>query len=110
MTIASGTGIVNWIPSPDDVGTHPVTVRVEDGRGGFDTQNYMLQVSQGQRGFIEGTVFNDQNANGVRDQIARLCAGRSIVLTVPGMAVPTWQACRMVPRPMPGTLPRLKRR
>ena len=88
MTIASGTGIVNWIPSPDDVGAHPVTVRVEDGRGGFDTQNYSLQVNQAQRGFIEGTVFNDQNANGVRDQIAPPLAPVVHLLTVPGMASP----------------------
>jgi RHS repeat-associated protein len=43
-----------------------VTVRVDDGRGAFDTQSYTLHVGA-QPGEIEGTKFNDLNGNGIRD-------------------------------------------
>ncbi|HZU34488.1 MAG TPA: putative Ig domain-containing protein, partial [Gemmataceae bacterium] len=43
-----------------------VTVRVDDGRGAFDTQGYTLHVGD-QPGEIEGTKFNDLNGNGSRD-------------------------------------------
>lgn len=64
MSIDPTTGIIAWPIHPQDLGSHPITVRVDDGRGGFDTQSYTLLVSQNQLGVIEGTVFNDQNANG----------------------------------------------
>lgn len=44
-----------------------VVVRVDDGRGGVATQNYTLHFVQDAPGVIEGTVFNDLNANGSRD-------------------------------------------
>ena len=46
---------------------HNVTVRVDDGRGGFDTQSYTIDVSSAAPGEIQGTVFNDLNGNGTRD-------------------------------------------
>jgi fibro-slime domain-containing protein/RHS repeat-associated protein len=44
MKIDASTGLVTWNPGADKVGTHNVTVKVSDGRGGFDTQSYTLQV------------------------------------------------------------------
>src|SRR5262249_2125781 len=45
------------------------TVRVEDGRGGSDTQSFTIDVSAGV-GSIGGTVFNDPNDDGLRDVLA----------------------------------------
>lgn len=45
MTIDAGTGIVNWTPASQLLGTtQAVIVRVDDGRGGSDTQSFSLQV------------------------------------------------------------------
>jgi RHS repeat-associated protein len=49
-------------------GVANVTVRVDDGQGGFDTQSFPVAVSPVPPGGIQGTKFNDLNANGVRDQ------------------------------------------
>jgi RHS repeat-associated protein len=46
----------------------PVTVRVDDGRGGFDTQSYTIDVSNAAPGKVEGTVFNDLDGNGLWDK------------------------------------------
>ncbi len=59
----------------------PITVRVDDGRGGFDTQSYTINAAQGTPGEIQGvitlagtstglagvTVFLDTNQNGILD-------------------------------------------
>ena len=44
MTIDAATGLVQWTPAAAQVGSHPVTVRVEDGHGGFATQSFTLPV------------------------------------------------------------------
>ena len=44
MTIDASTSIVSWTPAGEQLGTHDVTLRVEDGRGGIATQTFMLQV------------------------------------------------------------------
>jgi RHS repeat-associated protein len=44
-----------------------VAVRVDDGRGAFDTQSYVIHATASQLGEIEGSVFNDLNGNGVWD-------------------------------------------
>jgi RHS repeat-associated protein len=70
MTIDPVTGLISWTAAFVDVGQHGVTVRVEDGRGGFDTQSYAIDVAPlppEQAGEIHGNVFNDLNADGVRD-------------------------------------------
>ena len=44
MTINSSSGLIQW--TPDQLGDHPVTVEVDDGRpGGIATQSYTLTVS-----------------------------------------------------------------
>ncbi|MCP4001588.1 MAG: DUF5011 domain-containing protein, partial [Gammaproteobacteria bacterium] len=45
MTVDSASGIISWIPDPSDVGTHPVSVNVDDGNGGSATQSYNITVS-----------------------------------------------------------------
>ena len=44
MTIDPTTGRIAWSPAADDIGTHGVTVRVEDGRGGWAEQRYVVSV------------------------------------------------------------------
>src|SRR5262249_43818035 len=67
---ATGTGaaLPQWVASgaPLTVLDPPVTVRVDDGRGGFDTQSYTILDAPGE---IQGTVFNDVNGDGVRTTV-----------------------------------------
>jgi RHS repeat-associated protein len=67
LTAASPGGLPTWtIPIPDP----QVTVRVDDGRGGVDTQSFTIHRAIGsEAGAIEGTKFNDLNANGIRDLV-----------------------------------------
>src|SRR5204862_1858053 len=44
----------------------PVTVRVEDGRGGSDVESFVLNVVVTPPGTALGAVFNDPDADGVR--------------------------------------------
>ncbi|MBI3467960.1 MAG: hypothetical protein HY000_33555 [Planctomycetes bacterium] len=66
MTIDAATGQIAWLAASSDLGNHPATIRVEDGRGGFDEQSFTIDVTQAS-GEIRGAKFNDLNANGVRD-------------------------------------------
>jgi RHS repeat-associated protein len=89
MILDGATGQTTWATiTPQDVGPHNVGVRVEDGRGGVDTQDYVLTVGTGQPGSIAGTVFNDLNANGVRDATGGAQPAPKPLLDVPGMADP----------------------
>ncbi|MEZ5504345.1 MAG: putative Ig domain-containing protein [Halioglobus sp.] len=42
MTIDPESGLVQWMPTPAQTGSNAVTVRVEDGKGGFATQDYSI--------------------------------------------------------------------
>jgi hypothetical protein len=44
MGIAQNTGLITWTPETD--GTYPVSVRVEDGNGGFYTQDFTITAEQ----------------------------------------------------------------
>ena len=46
MTIDPVTGQINWTPAEDQVGDHPVTLRVEDPDGLFDTQSFTITVAE----------------------------------------------------------------
>jgi len=46
MTIDSGTGLIEWTPTQDQVGTHAVTVEVDDGNGGTDSQSFTITVKE----------------------------------------------------------------
>ena len=45
MTINASTGLIEWTPDNSDVGTHSVTVRVEDTLLAFDTQAFTVTVA-----------------------------------------------------------------
>lgn len=47
MTINAATGIIEWVPNGDQVGNHEVMVRVEDGKGGSDSQTFTITVTGG---------------------------------------------------------------
>jgi len=42
MAIDPVSGIVLWTPTADELGTQPVTIRVDDGQGGYCTQSFPL--------------------------------------------------------------------
>ncbi len=44
MTIDASSGLISWTPTAVQNGEHSIIVRVEDGAGGFDTQNFVLTV------------------------------------------------------------------
>ncbi|MCP4412174.1 MAG: hypothetical protein GY808_06355, partial [Gammaproteobacteria bacterium] len=44
MSINTSTGIILWTPVQSDVGTHPVSVSVNDGNAGSTNQNYSVTV------------------------------------------------------------------
>ena len=45
MTINAATGVILWTPGATQVGTHPVLLRVSDGQGGSDTQDFSIVVT-----------------------------------------------------------------
>ncbi|MHB1524597.1 MAG: putative Ig domain-containing protein, partial [Candidatus Dormibacteria bacterium] len=45
MSINATTGVISWPTTLANVGTYPVTVRVDDGYGYYDTQSYTLAVT-----------------------------------------------------------------
>ncbi|MCU7935407.1 MAG: tandem-95 repeat protein [Candidatus Thiodiazotropha sp. (ex Dulcina madagascariensis)] len=45
MTIDSASGLIGWSPTTAQVGSHPVTVQVDDGKGGTASQDYTLVVN-----------------------------------------------------------------
>jgi RHS repeat-associated protein len=77
MQMDEASGLVTWDASAALRNSdHPVTVRVDDGRGGVDDQSFMVHVRAG-GGEIRGTKFEDRE--------------QSIRVTVPGTADP-WLA------------------
>ncbi len=57
-----------------------VAARVDDGRGGFDTQSFAVDVTNLPPGAVQGTVFNDLNGNGVQDTGEPPLAGWTVYL------------------------------
>jgi hypothetical protein len=45
MQVGPASGHVIWSPTTHDLGTHNITLRVDDGRGGFATQAYVINVT-----------------------------------------------------------------
>lgn len=70
MQINAATGLITWNPGVDKVGLHPVTVKVADTRGGFDTQSFTL------------TVIDPGN------KAPQVNAGTDQTITLPAMATP----------------------
>ncbi len=59
MTIDPTTGVINWIPTDNQIGDNDVTVEVSDNGSpiGSDTQSFIIAVSYA--GSISGTVISD---------------------------------------------------
>ncbi|WP_206758544.1 putative Ig domain-containing protein [Nostoc punctiforme] len=57
MTIDANTGMISW--STPVAGQQDVTVRVQDSRGGIDTQSFKLDVSGASLGQVTGKVYID---------------------------------------------------
>ncbi len=66
MTIVSGTGEIEWYVPSANAGTRFVIVRVDDGRGGFDTQSFVVTPTT-LPGEIRGGTFNDIDGDGAWD-------------------------------------------
>jgi RHS repeat-associated protein len=64
LVVDPATGILTWPADSVVYGQHTVTLRVEDGRGGFDEQSFNLDVNGGQPASISGTVFDQDVLNG----------------------------------------------
>src|SRR5207253_6273461 len=45
MVVDAATGKVTWSPQQADLGTHPLDLRVDDGRGGVADQLYTVSVT-----------------------------------------------------------------
>ena len=77
--IDSATGVLSWTANDVVYGEHEITLRVDDGRGGFDEQTFTLDVNGGEAATVRGnvasdaseaavfTIFVDQNRNGILD-------------------------------------------
>jgi hypothetical protein len=46
MHVDPSSGQLTWSPTTEDLGTHNITLRVDDGRGGYATQSYVINVTQ----------------------------------------------------------------
>ncbi|NES97429.1 MAG: hypothetical protein F6K32_19850, partial [Desertifilum sp. SIO1I2] len=46
MTINPHTGLINWTPASNQVGSHNISILVEDSQGGSVTQNFTVVVAQ----------------------------------------------------------------
>ncbi len=79
MTINSRTGAIRWPVASLSVGTPLATVRVDDGRHGFDSQNIVITPTV-TPAKISGTVFNDLDGDGVRNAGEPGLAGRIVYL------------------------------
>ncbi|NEP56504.1 MAG: tandem-95 repeat protein, partial [Symploca sp. SIO2G7] len=47
IVVDSETGVISWTPTAADIGTHSITLQVDDGRGGTDVQTYTVEVADG---------------------------------------------------------------
>ncbi len=71
MSINPSTGLINWSPTPVQVGSQPVTVRVTDAAGLFATQSYSITVGSQPTALELSAAINPAIAN----------AGQSVTLT-----------------------------
>ena len=80
LTIDPVTGVSAWPTEELQFGQFPITIRVEDGRGGFDEQEYVLDVNSGVPGEIRGRKIHDVDGDSV--------SGITVDVVVPGNTDP----------------------
>ena len=56
------------VPALASQGSYPVTIRVEDGKGGVSEQSFNVSVKAPTTTQVTGTVYDDMNGNGVWDR------------------------------------------
>ena len=56
------------VPALASTGFHPVTIRVDDGKGGIREQQFTIQVTEPFATTVSGTVFNDADGDGKLDR------------------------------------------
>ena len=66
MNMDGQTGLIEWVPTIADVGSHSVEVVADDGRGESDSQTFELEILDIPLASIQGTSFNDLNGDGVQ--------------------------------------------
>ena len=71
-----------------DSGVHSFVISVEDGRGGFDTQSFQLDIVPELRGSIAGQLFEDANRDGVKGVGELALSGWVLYLDHNGNAYP----------------------
>ncbi|MEZ6101666.1 MAG: putative Ig domain-containing protein [Pirellulaceae bacterium] len=59
MTLDAESGELVWSPKSTDIGTHPISVSISDGRGGSDEQSFSLEIVEIGTGVIRGRKFED---------------------------------------------------
>ena len=71
MTIDQASGLITWNPTTQPTGNYAVSVNVSDGLGGIANQAFSIGLInnpvQLPTGEIKGLVWNDLNANGLKD-------------------------------------------
>ncbi|MBE9098367.1 putative Ig domain-containing protein [Vacuolonema iberomarrocanum] len=60
LAVDPETGTMVWVPSPNQVGTHDVIVRVRDGEGGVDLQAFKVTVAEPNQAPTFSSVLSDQ--------------------------------------------------
>lgn len=63
----SSDGLLQWGATDGQDGDYPFSIRVDDGRGGSDTQQFTLNVRSPGAGKVQGTVFHDVNGDSAYD-------------------------------------------
>jgi hypothetical protein len=74
-----GTATLSGTPTNDDLGEHPVTLRVQDTALATATQSYTITVLA-TAGAVEGTVYFDTDADGQKDANETGMAGVTVML------------------------------
>jgi len=87
-----GTASLTGTPDTGDVGSHNVTLEVEDGRGGMDTQTFTIDVVANQPPTFNSTPGTDAGVNRPYSYLAETSDPDSDALTISAPTVPAWLA------------------
>lgn len=89
MTIDAASGLVEWIPTNTDVGTHTVTVVAGDPSGAFSTQRFSLLVAVNTAPQITSTPVTSVSADAAYRYDVRVTDAESDPLTFELLDAPT---------------------
>lgn len=83
MTINASTGLLEWTPTPAQIGDHSVTVRVQDSGGLSDTQSFVLTV-------VTAAATNQNLV--ARNDIYTIGEEATLTVASPGVLANDWDA------------------